>query len=738
MTDMAFKPRASLTGRLRSSIIYCLAGGLGIALLTFISFRLRFDLATTVCLFLIVVVLLSLQGDFFSSAVVSLIAVGCLVYYFAPPIFSFRATNPFDAMAIIVFWTTSAVVTHFVSRVRKSTEGLREQANLLNLTHDSIFVRDMHDVITYWNHGAEEFYGWKADEVVGKVTTHKLLQTVFPTSLDDVTAELLRTGRWEGELTHTKADGTRVVVASRQSLQQNERQQPVASLELNNDVTGRRQAEENLRRSQAYLSEAQRLSHTGSFGWQVPAGEIFWSEETYHIFGYDRAVQPTLDMLLQRVHPDDRALVRQLNNWASDEGTNFETEYRLLMPDGTLKYLHVIAHGLKHLSGNLEVVGAVTDITAAKQAEQALRQTEEQWRDVFENNPTMYFMVDAAGKVMAVNPFGAEQLGYNIDELIGQPVLNDFHNSDREAVVRNIAACFEQLGQAKSWEARKVRKDGKVLWVRETAKGVSRANGPIALVACEDITEQKRAAEALRQAQANLARVNRVTTMGELTASLAHEVNQPIAAAVTNANSCLRWLTREHPDLEEARAAALRIVKDGTRAAEIISRTRLLFRKGTAQRELVDLNEVIREMIALLRSEAVRYSISIRAVLAEDLPQIMGDRVQLQQVLMNLMTNSIDAMREADGARELSITSRQAENEHLLVSVSDSGMGLPPGPADQIFNAFFTTKSEGTGMGLSIARSIVDSHGGRLWAVDNSPRGASFCFTLPSKAEGHE
>jgi C4-dicarboxylate-specific signal transduction histidine kinase len=250
--------------------------------------------------------------------------------------------------------------------------------------------------------------------------------------------------------------------------------------------------------------------------------------------------------------------------------------------------------------------------------------------------------------------------------------------------------------------------------------------------------ERKRAEEALSQAQADLSRVSRVTTMGELTASLAHEVNQPIAAAVTNANTCLRWLTRDHPDVEEARAAAMRIVKDGTRAAEIIKRTRLLFKKATPQRELVDANEVIREMIVLLRSEAARYNISVRTDLAADLPQVMGDRVQLQQVLMNLMLNGIEAMKDVEWARELAIKSQREGNEQVLVSVSDTGVGLPQQQADQIFKAFFTTKLQGTGMGLSISRSIVESHGGRLWAAENSPRGASFHFALPTKIEAKE
>ncbi|MGA9507668.1 MAG: ATP-binding protein [Candidatus Sulfotelmatobacter sp.] len=248
---------------------------------------------------------------------------------------------------------------------------------------------------------------------------------------------------------------------------------------------------------------------------------------------------------------------------------------------------------------------------------------------------------------------------------------------------------------------------------------------------------RNRAEEALRQANWDLARISRVTTMGELTASLAHEINQPIAAAVTDANTSLRWLTHDPPDLEEAREAASRTIKDATRAAEIISRVRQLFKKGTPQRQLVDVNEVIQEMVALLRSEAERYSISIRMELAANLFQVMLDRLQLQQVLMNLIMNSIDAMMNVDGTRELTINS-QVDSEQLVVSVSDTGAGLPPEPADQIFNAFFTTKPHGTGMGLRISRSIVESHGGRLWAVRNSPRGATFRLSLPIKVEVHE
>src|SRR5882762_7685234 len=270
--------------------------------------------------------------------------------------------------------------------------------------------------------------------------------------------------------------------------------------------------------------------------------------------------------------------------------------------------------------------------------------------------------------------------------------------------------------------------------LKETVQEVQRTNEALQA----ESRERKRAEEASRQAQADLAHVSRVTTMGELTASLAHEVNQPIGAAVTNANTCIRWLARDTPNVGEARAAAMRSAKDGMRAAEIVSRIRLLFKKGAPQREFVDINEVIREMIVLLRGEATRHNISVRTELAAELPPVLGDRVQLQQVLMNLMLNGMDATKDVDGTRELAIKSRQAENEQVLVTVSDTGVGLPAQQADQIFKAFFTTKFHGTGMGLSISRSIVESHSGRLWAADNPPRGASFHLVLPTKVAAQE
>ena len=534
----------------------------------------------------------------------------------------------------------------------RSEAALREQANLLNLTHDSIFVRGMDDVITYWNRGAEELYGWTAEKAVGKVS-HQLTQTVFPAPIDEIRAELLRTGRWEGELVHTKADGTQVVVASRWSLQSDERQRPLAILETNNDITERK-------RAQALLIGEKRILE------MVAKGD-------------------SLELVLEA-----------LCLFVEDQVSGVLSSILLLDPNGSC---------LRH--------GAAPSLP--KSYTEAI------------DGATIGPRVGSCGTAA----YRGEQVV--VSDIARDPLWTDYKDV---ALAHGLRAC---------WSTPIISSEGKVLGTfamyRREPGSPSRQEHDL----IEQIThlagvalDRKRTEEALRQAQANLAHVSRVTTMGELTASLAHEVNQPIAAAVTNANTCLRWLAASTPNLEEARAAAMRIVKDGTRAAEIISRIRLLFKKGTAERELVDVNEVIREMIVLLRGEATRYSISFRTELGVDLPQVMGDRVQLQQVFMNLMLNGIEAMKDMGSAGELTVKLQQAENGQLLISVSDTGVGLPARQADQIFNAFFTTKADGTGMGLSISRSIVESHGGRLWATANPGRGATFHLTLPTKVEAHE
>jgi PAS domain S-box-containing protein len=494
--------------------------------------------------------------------------------------------------------------------------------------------------------------------------------------------------------------------------------------------------EEKLQRTESYLAEAQRLAHTGSWAWRLAGGNaLHLSEEWYRIYGFDpEEGLSAWEERLQRIHPEDRAKWQEATNRAIGEKSDYEVEVRVLLPDGTVKYILTVGHPVLNAAGDVvQFVGSSMDITERKRAEEALREQ----ASLLNLTHDSIFVRDMHFVITYWNHAAEELYGWTAEKAVGKvshQLLRTVFPVPRDEIL-------EELLRTGRWEGELVRTkaDGtRVIVASRWSLQRDRRHQPLAILETNnDVTERKRAAEALRQAQADLAHIARVTTMGELTASLAHEVNQPIAAAVTNANTCLRWLTRDQPNVEEARAAAMRIVKDGTRAGEIISRIRLLFKKGASERELVNVNEVIEEMIVLLRGETTRYSISVRTELAVDLPRVMGDRVQLQQVLMNLMINGIDAMKDADGTRELAIKSQRVENEEVMVSVTDSGVGLPSQQAEQIFNAFFTTKTHGTGMGLRISRSIIESHGGRLWAADNSPRGATFHFTLPATVAAH-
>jgi PAS domain S-box-containing protein len=378
-------------------------------------------------------------------------------------------------------------------------------------------------------------------------------------------------------------------------------------------------------------------------------------------------------------------------------------------------------------------VGRVFNDTARQLQElyESLQSSEDRLRQVINTIPAHVWSTLPDGSVDFINQRLLDSTGLPIEALLGSGWHSIVHPDDRArymATWRSALSAGEPVEiEARVWTA---QHDYRWLLVRN----VPLRDGHGRIVKWYgtgiDIEDRKRTEESLRTAQADLAHANRVTTMGELSASLAHEINQPISAAMTNASTCLRWLDREQPDLEGARAAASRIIGDAKRAAEIINRVRGFFRKGLVTREHLDVNEVIREMEILLHNEAIRHSVSIQTKLAADLPLIAADRVQLQQVLMNLMINGIDAMKAVDGPRQLTLGTQNHGNEQLLVSVEDTGIGLPPNQAGQIFNAFFTTKEYGTGMGLRISRTIIEAHGGRLWATDNYPRGASFHFTL--------
>jgi PAS domain S-box-containing protein len=387
------------------------------------------------------------------------------------------------------------------------------------------------------------------------------------------------------------------------------------------------------------------------------------------------------------------------------------------------------------IQGNDELaqLGRVFNDTAQRLQDlyESLQSSEDRLRQVINTIPAQVWSTLPDGSVDFINQRLLESTGLSTEELLGSGWQSIIHADDRARYVAQWKSALE-AGEPVEIEARVRTAEGDYRWLLVRNVPLRNAQGKIVkwYGTGIDIEDRKRAEDALRKAQADLAHANRVTTMGELCASLAHEINQPISGAITNASTCVRRLDREPPDIEGARAGAALIIRDANRAAEIINRVRLFFRKGTVTKERVDINELIREMEILLRHEASQHSVLVQTNLAADYPLIEVDRVQLQQVLMNLMINGIDAMKAVDGPRQLTLGTQNDIKQELLVSVADTGVGLPPNQAGQIFNAFFTTKEHGTGMGLRISRTIIEAHGGRLWATNNHPRGASFHFTL--------
>jgi PAS domain S-box-containing protein len=707
--------------------VHFLLGVTALAALTAVCFWQEFPLISAASAYLILIVVLSLSGSFLTPLALSFVAVACLAYFFAPPIFDFRMQYPQDIITAAAFLITSLVVTGLVRRMRAAKD---ELANVIDAIPALVWDTSPDGAAEFSNQRLRDYTGFSSDELRG----WGWIKVLHPDDrkVDEWRAAFAAGRPFEKEARVCNTDGEYRWFVLRMMPMRRERGNILKWCCTANDIEERRRAEQALRRSEAYLAEAQRISQTGSWAYDVATRRVTYSSEQHHrLFGFDPgAGMPSADEWVRRIHADDRETVAQTMQQTIRDRKDYELEHRVVHPDGTIRFIHTVGHPVFSPSDDLvEVVGTSTDITDRKREEYLTEQ-------VSERLPDLVSIIGRDYRYRRVNPTYERVWRVPVEKLVGMQVGDIVGKAMFDRVVKpNLDRCF--AGEEVSFAEWLDYPGGRRYWViTYSPLKLESERVDAALVVGRDLTDQMLASEKLRDARIELAHVNRVATIGQLTTSIAHEVNQPIGALVTNAHVALRMLGAEPTDLNEVREALEDIIKDGRRASDVIQRIRALVRKAPAQADELDINEVIVETVALARSEILRNDVVLETRLGSGLPSVRGDRVQLQQVIMNLVMNAVEAMGGMDeGTRELQIATDKDRDEHVAIIVRDSGPMLEPQCLNRFFEAFYSTKPTGMGIGLSICRSIIEAHEGRIWASPNVPRGATLHVTLPAAPE---
>jgi hypothetical protein len=508
-------------------------------------------------------------------------------------------------------------------------------------------------------------------------------------------------------------------------------------LSLVQDITERKKAEEELRRSEAYLAQSERLSHTGTWALNVATGELFWSEEHFRILGLDAKTGiPRYPLATRVIHPDDRALVVEALEKAMREKTEFETTCRVVRPDGTIRFIRSLAQPVFNKTGKvIEYVGTIIDRTEQVRAEEELRRSEAHLAEAQRIGHIGSWIWNVRTGECLWSKEHYRMVGMDPDTF--KPTMENtkalHHTEDLPLIEQTLTRAIREKSDYEM-EYRIIRPDG-VRYHRCIGRPVAKTNGDLQFTGVVvDLTDRKQTKKALQEAQTELAHVSRMTAMGEMAAAIAHEINQPLGAIVNNSNYCLQMVGKR--EMEKKKRGALRdIVSDASRASDIITRVRALTKRSSSGLTELNVRELIDEALTLAKHSLNENGITVKTRLAEDAPAVHADRVQLQQVLLNLIVNAIDAMRGVPKERRiLTISARLGKLDQMaavLISIGDKGIGFTPKTADRMFDAFYTTKPDGMGMGLRISRSIIESSGGQLSARRNKGRGATFFFILP-------